>query len=309
MDVRISRAASPGFAAGREFDVDASLGASAVAGAAARCLTAEQVHRIGALEQFRMVLHPLAQADVHALLVAFGNDDQIHRQLSVHGLDRAERVELRHLRAFRVCRAAPDQHLLVGPLLDETRFERRVVPRVGLRDRHGVVHPVDEERLLGALVTLGVNDGIARRAVFSHAHVKDLCLLAAELVEEGLDHLRRLRDALTGVRDAGLFNPLLQVVDVLVDVLVDVGVDLLQVRWNLGKIWLNFRVARRPDTERGPIGSRCLRSGGRTAGARGCEQAGDEKREQSDEVEHQHPPGRKCRCHLLTACRIEELDN
>ena len=71
-----------------------------------------------------------------------------------------------------------------------------------------------------------VDHGVAGRAVFGDADVENLGLLAAQLVEEALDHLGRLGDALTRVRDAGLPDPLLKVLDVLVDVLVDVGDDL-----------------------------------------------------------------------------------
>jgi hypothetical protein len=131
----------------------------------------------------------------HPLFVALGHDDEIHRQLAVHGLDGAEGVELRHLRALGIGGAAADEHLLVGRLFDETRFEGRVLPRIRLRHRHRVVHPVDEHRLLGALITLGVDHRIARRAVLGDARIVDLRLLAAELVEEALHHLGRLGNA------------------------------------------------------------------------------------------------------------------
>jgi hypothetical protein len=174
-----------------------------------------------------MILDELPQADVHALLIAFGDEDQIDGQLAVHGLDGAERVQLRHLRAFRIRGAAADQHLLVRRLFDESRFERRRRPRIRLRDRHRVVHPVDQHRLVGALVALRIDDGIAGRAVFGDADVIDARLLAAKLVEESLHHFGGLGNALARVRDARLANPLLQVLDVRVDVVVDVRKDLL----------------------------------------------------------------------------------
>jgi hypothetical protein len=146
-----------------------------------------------------MIAHPFAQPDVHALFVAFSDDDQIDGKLAVHGLDRAKRVQLRHLRPFGVRGATADQHFRIRRLLDEPRFERRMLPRVGLRDRHRVVHPVDEERLLCTLVALGIHDGIARRAVLGDANIEHLRLLASELVEEAFDHFGRLGDALTGV--------------------------------------------------------------------------------------------------------------
>ena len=114
VDVGHRRPAAPRLAARRQLDVDAAFRAAAEAAAAARALAAEAKHRIGALEQLGVVLDELAQADVHALFVALGDDDQVHRQLAVHGLDRAERVQLRHLRALRVGGAAAEQHLLVG---------------------------------------------------------------------------------------------------------------------------------------------------------------------------------------------------
>ena len=154
-----------------------------------------------------------------------------------------KRVQLRHLRALRVGGAAADQHLLVRRLLDQPRLEGRRRPRVGLRDRHRVVHPVDQQRLLGALVALRVDDGIAGRAVFGDADVEDLRLLAAELVEEALHHLGGLGNALAGVRDARLANPLLQVLDVRIDVLVDVREDLLQLGRHLAQVRLDLGVA------------------------------------------------------------------
>src|SRR5437867_2943988 len=56
--------------------------------------------RIGALEQIRMVLDELAQADVHPLLVALRDEDQVDRHRAGDGLDRHQRVPVRQLRTF-----------------------------------------------------------------------------------------------------------------------------------------------------------------------------------------------------------------
>ncbi len=273
VDVRHGRSAAPGRARSRQLDVDAAFRAAAEAAAAAGALAAEADHRVGALEQFGMVLDPLAQADVHALLVALGDDDQVDRQLAVHRLDRPEGVQLHHLRALGVGGAAAEHHLLVGRLLDQLALEGRVLPGVGLRDRHGVVHPVDQQGLLGAFVALGVDDRVAGRAVLGHAHVVDLRLLAAQFVEEALHHLRRFRDAFTGIGDAGLLNPLLQVDDVLIDVLVDVLEDLGEIRRHLAHVRLDLFVAVGPDAQLRCGGSRRPQAAPEAGGASGCEHA------------------------------------
>ncbi len=182
-------------------------------------------------------------------------------QLAVDRLDRAQRVQLRHLRALGVGGAAADQHLLVRRLLDQPALERRVGPRVGLRHRHRVVHPIDQQRLLGALVALRIHDGIAGRAVFGDADIEDLRLLAAELVEEALHHFGGLRNAFARVRDARLANPLLQVLDMRIDVVVDVREDLLQIGRDLAQVGLKLGVAGRADAEL--RGGRRRRRGGR----------------------------------------------
>jgi hypothetical protein len=207
-----------------------------------------------------MILHELPQADVHALFVAFGDDDQVDRQLPVHRLNGAERIQLRHLRPLRVGRAAADQHFLVRGLLDQPCFKRRRRPRIGLRDRHRVVHPVDEQCLGRALVTLGVHDRIARRAVLGDANVEHLRLLTAQLIEEALHHLGRLGNAFARVRDAGLANPLLQILHVLIDVLVNVGMHLLHFRRQLAEVRGDLRIPIRTNTQ---LLGRRRRAGGR----------------------------------------------
>ena len=77
---------------------------------------------------------------------------------------------------------------------------------------------------------MGVDHGVAGTAVLRYANVVDAGLLAAKLVEETLHHLRALRDSLAAVGDAGLADPLLQVLDVVVDVAIDVSKGFLQVR-------------------------------------------------------------------------------
>ena len=121
--------------------------------------------------------------------------------------------------------------------------------------------------------------------------------LAAELLEEALDHLGRFGNALAAVRDARLADPLLQVLDVIVDVLVDVAVDLLQlVGRNLRHVGLDLGVARGTDAE---FGFRLrLRRGGvlrlrrrrRAAGSR-TERGGEE--DEQGGFDHRHE-GRFC---------------
>ena len=175
-----------------------------------------------------MILDELAEPDRHPLFVAFRDEDQIDRQLAGDRLDRHQGVPLDDLRSLGVGRAAADQHLLERRLLDQPAFEGRRDPDIGLRHRHRVVHPVDDQRARRPFVAPRVDDRIALGAPLRRADVVDARLLASELFEEPFDHLGRLGNALAGVRDARLLNPLLKGLDVLVDVLVDVGEDLLK---------------------------------------------------------------------------------
>jgi hypothetical protein len=113
-------------------------------------LAAEAIHRVRTLEEFRMLADELPVADRHPFFIALSDDDEIHRKLSGHRLDGHQRIPLHHLRPFGVGRSASDEHLLERCLFDEATFKGRRDPRIGLRDRHRVVHPVDDERLLGA---------------------------------------------------------------------------------------------------------------------------------------------------------------
>ena len=257
MDVGLYRTATPGLAAGRQLDVHAALGSAGNAGASAWRLTAAFADkRVGTLEELGMIHHELAQPDVHPLLVALGDEDQVDRQLARHCLDRHQRIPICELRPFRIRRTAPDQHLLIWRLLDEPAFERRRFPRIRLGDRHGVVLPVDRDRPRRAFVAFGIHDRIAWRAPLGDPDVVDARFLAPELLEEPLHHLGRLGNALTAVRDARLTDPLLQVLDVVVDVLIDVGEDLFEiVVLDLAHVGLNRGVAVRADPE--------LRLGGR----------------------------------------------
>ena len=251
MDVRLHGPAAPGLAARRQLDVHAALGSAAHAGASTwRLAAAFADERVCAFEKVRMIDHELAQADVHPLLVALGDEDEVHGQLTCHRLDRHQRIPIGELRPFRVRRAAPNQHLLIWRLLDEPAFERRRFPRIGLCDRHRVVLPVDRDRPRRAFVALGIDDRIAWRAPLGEADVIDARFLAPELLEEPLHHLGRLGNALAAVRDARLTDPLLQVLDVVVDVLIDVGEDLFEiVVLDLAHVGLNRGVAVRTDSE------------------------------------------------------------
>ena len=100
-----------------------------------------------------------------------------------------------------------------------------------------------------ALVAFGVNHRIAGGAVFGDADVIHAGLLAAELIEEAFDHFGAFRDALAGVRDAGLADPLLKIVDMLVDVVVDVGEDFFQIVGSLAEVGLDGFIAVRADAE------------------------------------------------------------
>ena len=185
--------------------------------------------------QVGVVLDELAEADVHALFVAFRDEDEVDGELAVDGLVGHQGVELGHLGALGVDGAAAYEHagdvgqagLRAG---NDVGLKGWRDPGVGLGDGHGVVLPIDGDGFGRALVALGVDDRVAGRAVLGDADVVDAGGLAAELVEEALDHLGGLRNAFAAVRDAGLLDPLLQVLDVLVDVLVDVVEDLADLR-------------------------------------------------------------------------------
>ena len=151
------------------------------------------------------------------------------------GLVGHERVELCHLGALGVGGSATDEDARdVGQTGlgagDDLGFKGRSDPGVRLCNRHGVVLPVDGDGLGRAFIALGVDDGVAGRAVFGDADVVDTRSLAAHLIEEAFDHLGGLGNSFTGVGDAGLLDPLLQVLDVLVDVRVDVIEYLLDFR-------------------------------------------------------------------------------
>ena len=299
VDVGLHRAAAPRLAAGRQLDVDASFRAAADAGAAARTLAAALAdQRVGAGEEIRMILDELAQADVHPLLVAFGDEDQVDRHRAGDRLDRHQRVPVGELRPLRVGGAAADQHLLVRPLFDQVGFERRLLPRVGLRHRHRVVLPVDRDRARRAVVAFRVDHRVAGRAPFGDADVVDPRRLAAELLEEALHHLGRLGNALAAVGDARLADPLLQVLDVVVDVLVDVAVDLLQlIGRDLGHVDVDLGVALRADAElRLGLG---LRRPGLCAFADGDEQPAAAPRTAARATN-------KVRFIMVGACRLKE---
>src|SRR5262249_21376894 len=251
VDVGLHRPAPPGFAARRQLDVHAAFRAAADAAAAARRLLARFAdERVDVLEEIGVVLHELADADVHALLVAFRDEDHVDRQFAGDRLDGHQRVELRHLGPLRVRGAAADEHLLVRRLLDDPRFEWRRLPDVGLRDRHRVVLPVDRDRSWRAFVAARVNDRVAGRAPLGDADVVDARLLAAELLEESLHHLGAFRDAFATVRDARLADPFLEVHDVVVEMLVDVLEDFLQVfRLDFAEVRLNLGISGRADPE------------------------------------------------------------
>src|SRR5919198_4634788 len=236
-----------------------------------------------------MILDELADADVHALLVAFRDEHDVPRQLAGDRLDRHQGVQLRHLRPLRVRGAASDEDLLVRRLLDNPRLERRRLPDVGLRDRHRVVLPVDRHGLRRAFVAPRVDDRVAGRAPFGDADVVDARLLAAELLEESLHHLGALGDTFAAVRDARLADPFLEVHDVLVDVFVDVREHLLQVlRLNLAHVRLNLGIAGGTDAEL----RLCGRSGGsgRRGGPAGTTRADHQQRESRDPAAHRVTP-------------------
>src|SRR6185437_3786309 len=268
MDIRLHRATTPALAARGELYVDAALRAAHDAGAPGRrILKAEHQHRIAALEEVRVLLHEFAQADVHALFIPFRDDDQVHGQLAQHGFHRSERVVLGHLGPLGVHRATAYQYFAVVDVepgsfaVDELAFERGSHPVLRLRDRHRVVHPIEDQCLGRTLITFRIDDGVAGRAVLGNAYVVYARLLAAELVEESFDHLGTLGDALAAIGDAGLADPLLQVLDVLIDVGVDVREDLLQVRRDLAHIHVNGFIPMRAYSQ--PGCAVCLCSGRR----------------------------------------------
>ena len=218
-----------------------------------------------------MILHELAEPEVHALFVAFGDEDQVDGHRAGDRFDRHQGVPVGELGAFGVGRAAADHHFLVRRLFHEARLERRRAPRIGLGDRHGVVLPVDRDRPRRAVVAFRVDDRVAWRAPLGDADIVDARGLAAELLEEALDHFGRLRDAFAAVRNTRLAHPLLQVLDVLVDVLVDVAVHVLQLVGNPGQVRFDRFVAGRPDPQpgfrgRSRRGSWLLRRPSRAAG-------------------------------------------
>ena len=232
----------PFFAAGGELDVDAAFGWAA------------GEEGVGFGEQIGVIRDELAQADVHAFFIAFCDEDDVHWKLAVDCLVSHQSVKLSHLRPLGVGRAAADQDAwnVRQPCLrpgDDLCLKGRCDPGVGLRDGHGVVLPVDGDRLGSTLVALGVDDGVAGRAILGDPDVVDARRLTAHLVEEALYHLGGLGDTFTGVRDTWLLDPLLQILDVLVDVRVDVVEHLLDFRWrtsDLGRhtaaaIWVDAK--------------------------------------------------------------------
>ena len=149
--------------------------------------------RVNIIEKLGMLAHELTEANRHPLFITLGDDDEVDGKLADDLADRPEGIQLDHLRAFRVRRATADNHFLEGRVLHDARLERRGDPRVGLRDRHRVVHPINEKCLLGAFVALRVDDGIARLPPFGHRDFVDARLLTPKLLEEALNHLRAQR--------------------------------------------------------------------------------------------------------------------
>src|SRR6202008_1692803 len=98
---------------------------------------------------------------------------------------------------------------------DDSPFERRRNPRVRLRDRHRVVLPVDRDGSWRAFVTTRVDDRVARRAPLGDADVVNARLLAAQLLEEALDHFGALGNPFAAVGNARLADPFLQADDVI----------------------------------------------------------------------------------------------
>src|SRR5690606_20334963 len=121
------RTTAPGGAAGDQFNEHAAFAAPADA-----ALPAEAIHGISAFEQFRMVTHELAITNGHALFIAFGHDDEIHRQLARHSLHRHQGVELCHLWALGVGGATTNHYFLERFLLDDAAFKRRRHPEIRL---------------------------------------------------------------------------------------------------------------------------------------------------------------------------------
>ena len=117
-----------------------------------------------------------------------------------------------------------------------------------MSDRHGVVHPIDDNGLLGTLIAVRVDHRVALLAPFGDTDVIHLGLLAAELIKKAFDHLRGLLHALTRVRDTGLLYPFLQIDHVFVDMVIDVAENLFQVlRINLGHVDLDRLITQRSD--------------------------------------------------------------
>ena len=168
-----------------------------------------------------------------------------------------EGFELGELWALGVGGSAADEDFFISGIdacgcpIDEATLEGRGDPGFRLGNGHGVVHPVEDEGFWRAFVALGIDDGVAGGAVLGNADVVDARGLAAELVEEALDHLGGFGDAFPGVRDAGLLDPVLEVGDVIVDVGVDVVVDLLEVGRGLGEVGGEGLVAVGADVEGG----------------------------------------------------------
>ena len=149
----------------------------------------------------------------------------------------------RHFRPLGVGCAARHQHFRKFSIRDNRGVERRNPPDVRLRDGHGVVLPVEDNCLRGALITLRVDDRIAGQTPFGNAGVVNLGLLTTELVKETLHHLGGFLNTFAAVGDAGLANPLLQPFHVFVEMVIDVRVDLLEFfALDLGKIDLWNRV-------------------------------------------------------------------
>ena len=226
MNVRHGWTAAPAFAAGGELDVDATLRRAA------------GVECIGFLEEVGVVGHELAQADVHALFVAFRHKDDVIRELAVDGFVGHQGVQLRHLTALGVGGSASNEDpggvgQASGLTVNDAALEGGGDPQLGLSDGHGVVLPVDGDGLGGPLIALGVDDRVAGGAVFGDADVVDAGGLAAEFIEEALHHLGTLRNTFAGVGDAGLLDPLLEIFDVVVDVLIDIVEGLLEFGGNV----------------------------------------------------------------------------
>src|SRR5215469_8874737 len=108
-----------------------------------------------------MIPDKVSQPDIHTFLIAFGNEDHVDRQFSPYLSNCFQGVILGHFRPFGIGRASGNEHLLELTLLYDGRIKWGYAPYIRLRYRHGVVLPVDDDRLGSAVIALGVDNGIA----------------------------------------------------------------------------------------------------------------------------------------------------